>query len=164
MRHCGLASLRGFSADPREAWRRFAPILALLDLGAWSDDERRALVDVIRAKGGRSERDYIERYCAHPRLHAALAPVARAPSAERARRAAPAGRLSATRVRCTAPSLRVQIGADRRQFAGQCQRGTDLGQRVGVAGPAASPSCSRQARCPGNMPRALALPTLTAAG
>ena len=77
MRHCGLASLRGFSADAREAWRRFAPILALLDLGAWSATERTTLVDVIRAKGGRSERAYVERYCAHPRLHAALAHAAR---------------------------------------------------------------------------------------
>ena len=27
----GLSSLRGFSADQREAWRRLAPILTLLD-------------------------------------------------------------------------------------------------------------------------------------
>jgi hypothetical protein len=72
LRHCGLASLRGFSADQREAWRRFAPILTLLDLGAWRDEERRALVDLIRVKGGRSEREYVARYIAHPRLDAAL--------------------------------------------------------------------------------------------
>jgi hypothetical protein len=72
LRHCGLRSLRGFSADQREAWRRLAPILALLDLAAWRDDERRALVALIRAKGGRSERAYVARYLAHPRLDAAL--------------------------------------------------------------------------------------------
>jgi hypothetical protein len=72
LRHCGLASSRGFTPDQREAWRRLAPILALLDLGAWQDDERRALVDLIRAKGGRSERDYVARYLAHPKLDAAL--------------------------------------------------------------------------------------------
>ena len=72
LRHCGLSSLRGFSPEQREAWRRFAPILALLDLAAWPDDERRALVDLIRAKGARSERDYAARYLAHPRLDAAL--------------------------------------------------------------------------------------------
>ena len=72
MRRCDLASLRGFSPDQREAWRRFAPILALLDLGAWTNDERRALVDLVRAKGGRSERDYVARYLAHPKLDAAL--------------------------------------------------------------------------------------------
>jgi hypothetical protein len=78
LRHCGRASLHGFSPDQREAWRRVAPILTLLDLGAWCDDERRALVDVIRAKGGRSERDYVARYLAHPKLDAALLQWARA--------------------------------------------------------------------------------------
>ena len=72
LRHCELPSLRGFSPDQREAWRRLAPILTLLDLGAWPDDERRALVDLIRAKGARSERDYVARYLAHPKLDAAL--------------------------------------------------------------------------------------------
>lgn len=72
MRHCELASLRGFSADQREAWRRLAPILTLLELGAWHADERRALVGLIRAKGGRSERDCIARWLEHPRLDAAL--------------------------------------------------------------------------------------------
>ncbi len=78
LHHCALASLRGFSQGQRDAWRRLAPILALLDLGAWRDDERRALVDLIRAKGGRSERDYVARYLAHPKLHAALLRWARA--------------------------------------------------------------------------------------
>jgi hypothetical protein len=75
--HCGLASLRGFSADQREAWRRLAPILTLLDLGQWRNDERCALVDLVRAKGGRSEREYVARYLAHPKLDAALLRAAR---------------------------------------------------------------------------------------
>jgi hypothetical protein len=33
-----------------------------IDVGAWQRDERRALVDLIRAKGGRSEQDYVARY------------------------------------------------------------------------------------------------------
>jgi len=33
---------------------------------------------VIRAKGGRSERDYVARYLAHPKLDAALLQWARA--------------------------------------------------------------------------------------
>ena len=78
LRHCGLVSLRGFSPDQREAWRRLAPILTLLDLGAWRDDERRALVDLIHAKGGRSERAYVARYLAHPKLDAALSQRAHA--------------------------------------------------------------------------------------
>jgi len=72
LRQCGLASLRGFSPDQREAWHRLAPLLALVDLGAWGNGERRALVDLVRAKGGRSERDYVARYLAHPGLDAAL--------------------------------------------------------------------------------------------
>lgn len=72
LQHCGVASLRGFSPDQREAWHRLAPILTLLDLAAWPLDERRALVELIRGKGGRSERDYVARYLAHPKLDAAL--------------------------------------------------------------------------------------------
>ncbi|MDP1691463.1 MAG: hypothetical protein Q8L49_05860 [Burkholderiaceae bacterium] len=72
MQLCGLASLRGFSTDQREAWRRMAPILALLDLGAWRADERGALVDLVRAKGGRSERAFVSRYLALPKLEVAL--------------------------------------------------------------------------------------------
>lgn len=69
---CGLASLRGWSADQREAWRRIAPLLLQLGLRAWRDDERHALVEVIRAKGNRSERDFVVRYGAHPRADVAL--------------------------------------------------------------------------------------------
>jgi hypothetical protein len=72
MRHAGLASLRGFTPAQREAWRRLAPLLVLLDLGRWRPDERRALADLARAKGGRSERDFVMRYAAHPKLDAAL--------------------------------------------------------------------------------------------
>ena len=80
LRHCGLRTLRGFSPDQREAWRRFAAILTLLDLGSWPTAERRALVELIRAKGGRSERDYVERYLAHPLLDAALLRAAAEPA------------------------------------------------------------------------------------
>ena len=72
LRHAGWASWRGFTPAQREAWRRLAPLLVLLDLDRWSMDERRALADLVRAKGGRSERDFVERYAAHPRLDAEL--------------------------------------------------------------------------------------------
>jgi hypothetical protein len=48
-------------------------MLLVLDLEAWSVDERRALIDLVRAKGGRSERPYISQVAAHARLHTALA-------------------------------------------------------------------------------------------
>jgi hypothetical protein len=72
MRLCGLSTWRGFSPAEREAWRRLAPILTLLDLGAWRQHERHALIELSRAKAGRSERDYVARYLAHPKLDAAL--------------------------------------------------------------------------------------------
>jgi len=78
LRHCDAASLRGFTPVQREAWRRLATILAPLDVSKWRDDECRALVDLVRAKAGRSERDYVARYLAHPRLDAALLKWARA--------------------------------------------------------------------------------------
>jgi hypothetical protein len=71
-RRCGLPSWRGTGADERAAWRKLAPVLALLDLEHWSDEERAALAAVARAKGGRSERDYVHALIAHPRLEAAL--------------------------------------------------------------------------------------------
>ena len=72
MQHCGLASLRGFTAHEREAWRRLAVLLPLLGVARWAEHERRALVPVLRAKGGRSERAFVARWLAHPRLDAAL--------------------------------------------------------------------------------------------
>jgi hypothetical protein len=78
MQRCGLASLRGFSGDEREAWRRMAPLLVLLDLDRWRPHERRALVHVVRAKGGRSERDFIAGFLAHRKLDTAVLRWARA--------------------------------------------------------------------------------------
>jgi hypothetical protein len=72
MRHCGLASLRGWAADERAAWQRMAPVLALLDVARWTHAQRAALAELIRAKGGRSERDFVERFIAHRRLNQAL--------------------------------------------------------------------------------------------
>ncbi|MCX8113992.1 MAG: hypothetical protein N3D71_02850 [Burkholderiaceae bacterium] len=72
VRRCG-GSLRGASADERRAWERCAPVVLLLPgIERWHVDERRALVDVFRAKGGRSEREFVSRLVAHARLHDAL--------------------------------------------------------------------------------------------
>lgn len=71
-RLCGLKSLHGWPAEQREAWRRIAPLILQLDVRAWREGERQALVDMIRAKGGRSERDFVVRYDAHPSVDAAV--------------------------------------------------------------------------------------------
>ena len=78
LRRCTGQTLRGFSLHQREAWRRLATVLALLDLGTWRADECCALVDLARAKGGRGERNYLALYLAHPKLDAAFQQWARA--------------------------------------------------------------------------------------
>ena len=72
MRCCGLASLAGFSRDERRAWQQLAPLVVRFDLDRWREDERRALVDLIRAKGATGERDFVARHRAHGRFDAAL--------------------------------------------------------------------------------------------
>jgi hypothetical protein len=54
-------------------WDRWAPlVMCLPGVERWSRADRRALVDVIRAKGGRSESEYVRRFAAHPRLGRAV--------------------------------------------------------------------------------------------
>jgi hypothetical protein len=74
MRLTGLRSLRGFSAGERLAWQRWSPVVvfALRGLSRWSPAERRALAQVIRAKGGRDEGGFLARFAAHPKLERAL--------------------------------------------------------------------------------------------
>jgi len=73
----GAGSRRSWSAAEREAWRRWAPVvLTLDDVPRWTDAEKRDLVAVIRAKGGRRESDFIRRFDAHRRLRAAIVNLA----------------------------------------------------------------------------------------
>jgi hypothetical protein len=72
-RRCGLKSLAGFTADERRAWERTAPLVLLLPgFERWPPRERSAAADALRAKGARSEREFVRRLVAHERLHAAL--------------------------------------------------------------------------------------------
>ncbi|MEO6625805.1 MAG: hypothetical protein ABIN37_13400 [Burkholderiaceae bacterium] len=71
LRESGLARWPRLSAQQREAWRRLVPILWLMDRSVWSPAERRAMVDLARAKAGNSERDFVKAFLAHPRLGAA---------------------------------------------------------------------------------------------
>jgi len=74
MRLTGVRSLRGFSAAERLAWQRWSPLVqfALPGVARWSQAERRALAQVIRAKGDRDEGNYLARFAAHPKLERAL--------------------------------------------------------------------------------------------
>ena len=69
----GLRSLEGYTADERLAWSRWSPLVVTLPgLARWSAAEKRALVHVIRAKGGRREGDFVALFAAHPKLERAL--------------------------------------------------------------------------------------------
>jgi len=74
----GVPSLRGWSADQRLAWARWSPlVLAIDDLDEWDDDERKALVAIVRAKGGRRESEFVSRVDSHLKLTSALLRLAR---------------------------------------------------------------------------------------
>jgi len=74
----GVRSFAGWSAGEREAWARWAPLVRVLPgLARWSAAERRALVAVIRAKGGRFESEFVRRFDRHAKLRRAVATIAR---------------------------------------------------------------------------------------
>jgi hypothetical protein len=73
----GLRSLRGLSAGERLAWKRWAPLLMILP-GAkrWRPHDKRALVEVVRAKGGTRESDYLRHFDRHRPLRRAIRSLA----------------------------------------------------------------------------------------
>jgi len=68
----GIRSMDGWSPDERRWFVRFAPIVAAAAPGSWSRAEQRGMVAVMRAKGGRRERDYACRLGDHERFFTAL--------------------------------------------------------------------------------------------
>jgi hypothetical protein len=73
-----VRSRRGYSAGERLAWARWSPlVLNLPGVSRWGRDDKRALVDVIRAKGGPNESDYLKRFDRHRRLRRAIVELAR---------------------------------------------------------------------------------------
>ena len=65
----GVKNWRTWVRPERLAFARLAPLLALIpDLHCWPSSERRALVNVIRAKAGRHEAEYLRRLVGLPRL------------------------------------------------------------------------------------------------
>jgi hypothetical protein len=58
-----------FSADERRAFSDWALLLALIpDLARWTDDEKRGLVHIIKAKAGADELKYLRLLQSHKRL------------------------------------------------------------------------------------------------
>jgi hypothetical protein len=77
-RALGIRRLAAWPPEERRAFERMALVVALVpDLARWPAADRRALVRLIRAKGGRSEREYARRLDRHRRLRGALERLAR---------------------------------------------------------------------------------------
>ena len=70
-------SLRRFSPGERLAWDRWGPLIMILPgLNRWPRPDKRALVQVVRAKGRRRESDYLLRFDQHRRLRRAIRQLA----------------------------------------------------------------------------------------
>jgi hypothetical protein len=77
IRTLGIPRWRCWSAPERMALERLSPILVLIpDLPRWAPAEKRALVRIIKAKGGRREAAYIGLLREHHRLARSLRELA----------------------------------------------------------------------------------------
>ncbi len=77
MKLLGLPTLGGFSAGERLAWERWSPLVRILPgVEQWPASDRRALVAVVRAKGGRRESEFVARFDRHAKLRGALLELA----------------------------------------------------------------------------------------
>jgi hypothetical protein len=73
----GVASFHGWSAGEKLVWRRWSPLIALLnDLDRWPDADKKALVRLVRAKGGRREIKYLQGFDGLGRLRKAVVKMA----------------------------------------------------------------------------------------
>ncbi len=73
----GAGPTRAWSAGERAAFDNWAPLALILPgVSHWSPAARRALVRVMRAKGGARETDFVHRFDAHAKLRRAVASLA----------------------------------------------------------------------------------------
>jgi hypothetical protein len=74
MRRAAMAVLgRALKIEPEWAWEPWALLLALIpDLGRWTPEEKRKLVEVLRAKQGPDESRYLRLMARHGRLRRAI--------------------------------------------------------------------------------------------
>jgi hypothetical protein len=74
------ARTNGWTPAESLAFRRWAPLVSILPgVAAWTAAEKRALLAVIRAKGGRRESDFVRLFDAHRTLRRAVAALAKEP-------------------------------------------------------------------------------------
>ncbi|MGB5491276.1 MAG: hypothetical protein WBM76_10665, partial [Woeseiaceae bacterium] len=75
----GIDPISGWTADEQLMCHRLSPVIAAVaDVKKWPKADRDALADVIRAKGGGHEMDYVKLFDAHKRLRRAVAVFAAA--------------------------------------------------------------------------------------
>ena len=72
MKDLGLRSIKSWSRKEQETFVHFCPVVAAADPAKWSLREKKALVELMRAKGGQSEVNYARRLRAHEKLFLAL--------------------------------------------------------------------------------------------
>jgi len=78
-RALGIAAFSAWTADEELMWQRLNPVIAAVaDVKKWPKVDRDALAEVIRAKGGVHEKDYVKLFDAHQRLRRAVAAFAAA--------------------------------------------------------------------------------------
>ena len=69
----GVRPTRRWTPGERRAWERWSPLIQLLPgLKRWSPLDRRALIELVRAKGGKRESEYVLRFDRHRRLQEAI--------------------------------------------------------------------------------------------
>jgi hypothetical protein len=69
----GVRTQRRWLAGERLAWERWSPLIVMLPgISRWRREEKRALVKVARAKGGRRESDFVTLFDSHRRLRRAI--------------------------------------------------------------------------------------------
>ncbi len=69
----GLASLNSLSRSQRIAWDRWSPMLMMLPgLSQWSAENKRGLIEIVKAKGGRSEIEFVTLFDNHRLLWRAI--------------------------------------------------------------------------------------------
>ena len=73
----GVRTQQSWPAGERLAWERWSPLIVMLPgISRWRPEEKRALVRVVRAKGGRRESDYVTLFDKHRRLQRAILKLA----------------------------------------------------------------------------------------
>jgi len=79
----GAGPASDWSEDERRAWHRWAPLVCILPgVAEWSAVEKRALAELVRAKGGRRESEFTLRFDRHEKLRAAIRALAETYQAE----------------------------------------------------------------------------------